>query len=169
MIRQAGRLPAWHVGPFASARLRQDLLLLEDEGSHPARAVVKRARKSADFLLKTASVLPSYRVEAYSLAGRLFWQLGRRRRALALWSRGLAEGERLGAWPEVGRAHLEIARCVLESGKSGAGNTVGKRSAESHLERAHEIFKQHRLEWDLREWRAVATHHGLEGLATGAD
>jgi hypothetical protein len=86
------------------------------------------------------------RVEILRLAARVEWLAGRRSRALAAWRRAMAEGERLGARPELARTWMEIGL------RLGDGELEGSDGA-AYLRRAGEAFAALGLDWDLAQMR----------------
>jgi hypothetical protein len=149
IIARAGRVPPWHLSEYALARLLYDLAALErgDGGRGAERAAKRRAAASAKRVIRVAGKVAKVRVEAYRLAGRLAWLGGRRRRALAWWDRSIAEGERMGARPELGRTWAEIGSRL--AGAPEGGLTVRGRDASACLAEARALFTSLGLTWDL--------------------
>jgi hypothetical protein len=95
----------------------------------------------------TASVAKE-RVEILRLAARVEWAAGRRRRALGYWRRAIAEGERLGARPELARTWMELGhRLGAETldGVDGPAGCAARRRTFAALE----------LDWDLAHLRGA--------------
>jgi hypothetical protein len=89
------------------------------------------------------------RTETYHLVGTYHWLTGAGRKAVRWWERSLAEGERLGARPELARTHAEIARRA--SGAAGKLRKVGGKSAAEHLEAARSLFAELSLDRELAQ------------------
>lgn len=143
LIAAGGLIPPWHLSAYTVARLRHDV----DElgmGTSVLR-VRPRAASDARQALKIAAVVAAARTETYRLVGRLHWVLGRRKKAVAWWTRALREGERLDAVPELARTYAE---------------SDGRTGAEAHVERAERLFAERELTADLARFR--------EARATGA-
>src|SRR5262249_40410888 len=102
-----GRVPPLHLGFCARSHLRLSVADLEQ--GRPAPRLRRSIRDAAWAAQRVAWLRP----EVHRLVGRAYWLEGRRRRALAEWSRGLAEAERLGAAPEAARTRAEMARRAL--------------------------------------------------------
>jgi hypothetical protein len=92
------------------------------------RTRIGAAKKGARRLLRIAGKIAKERVETFHLAGRLAWARGRRRQAAKWWARGIAEGERQGAMPELARVHLVV------------GQLLGGAEAGRHQRRGREIL-----------------------------
>src|SRR5206468_743804 len=116
------------------------------DGAPAARQVGKRARRSARAAIRIAAKVARERAEAYKLAGRLCWLLGERDRALAWWSRSAAEGQRLGALPEVARTFAEVGRRLPE--RRDGPRTFQGLEPEACVDRAAALFTQLGLDWD---------------------
>ena len=87
------------------------------------RALRVRARRSRAAVLRVAAKVARERTEAYRLAGRLSWVLGRHDRALAWWTKSLRTGESLGAAPELARTYAEVGERLGEA--SAARRVLG--------------------------------------------
>jgi hypothetical protein len=79
--------------------------------------------------------------------GRCDWLIGKHKKALKNWRRGIQEGVRLGAKLELSRAYREIG-CRLREEKSRHAGLDGM-SAMEYLEKARSMFKDMDLAWDL--------------------
>ncbi len=156
IIAALGRqVPSYHRGPYALSRFMFDVGVLEKSlagGSHDVAAARRQARRSWRGAVKSAHRVASDRVETYKLCGRLCWLVGRESQASRWWTRSLAEGERLGARPELARTHLEIGRRLAGA---SAGATRSGLDARSHLRRARELFTELGLTWDLEQLDAL--------------
>jgi class 3 adenylate cyclase/tetratricopeptide (TPR) repeat protein len=126
VIEKSGTLMPYHLSVYARSRLMLDLALVE-AGSN--RAVHRRAQNSRRQAVRLAGEVAARRPEVFKLAGHLEWALGRRRRALGWWRRGLAAGEALGARPELARIRLE-AGLRLAGARGGPGSLDGVSAAE---------------------------------------
>jgi hypothetical protein len=83
------------------------------------------------------------------LVGRSHWLAGEKKAARHWWSRGLAEGRRLGARPETARTCLEVARALTVS--QGPDAELEGRGAADYLEEARNTFQELGLRWDLQQ------------------
>jgi hypothetical protein len=157
LIRRAGQVSPWHLSEYALSRLHCDLARLEHAlaaGERTAARVLgQRARASGKHAIRIAKKVAKARTEGFRLAGRLCWLLGRRAKALDWWSRSLAEGERLGARPELARTYLEIADCL--GTPLGRQYRVNGMDAQACLERARRSFTDMDLHWDLTRLGAL--------------
>lgn len=141
--------PPFHVGAYRTSRLLLDLYELEDAVDALDRPGIRRwrrrARRDADALLAVAAKMARLRTEAYRLVGQLHWLRGRRRKALRWWARSLAEGERLGARPELARTCAEVARRLATAGVEAIDGVPVRQLRD----RAAAIFQDLSLEVDL--------------------
>jgi hypothetical protein len=144
IVARASIIPPWHLSAFAAARLLRDLAALEAAGASDERERwAGKARRSARFALRIAARVAVQRGEIYRLIARLHRLLGSERLAVRWLGRALAECERLGARPELARAHLDAAAWGLD-----LGDGLGR---DAHLARAHELFEALGLPWDTAE------------------
>jgi len=151
LVERIGIAPPFHVGAYRLSSLLYDVVELEravaaGDGAR-AKGLRKRARADAGPAIKVAASMARHRTEANRLMGSYQWIIGARGRAAKWWERSLREGERLGAWPEVGRTHLEVARRLASA--DGKLETIAGGNAASHLEHASEIFLRLGLASDL--------------------
>jgi len=79
------------------------------------------------------------RGEVLRLTAQLHWLLGDTRRAARWLSEAIATCERLGALPELARAHRDAAGWGIDLGDG--------RSRDAHLARARELFEVLGLPW----------------------
>jgi hypothetical protein len=146
-MQRAGFVPPWHRSAYEVARLQFNVQMLEDhiEGGGRRRQrnrLLRQARISCRRALSVTRAAATHRIEAYRLAGTTFWLSGRHSRAHRLWAQGLAEGQRLGALPELARIHAEIYR--RETTERGSNE-----SRQVHYQQARVIFEKLGLEWEL--------------------
>ena len=157
IVAQAGIIPPWHLSAYTTARLWHALAALESAGSPPESslgALRTEAKRSARQALRVARVVAGARVETWRLVGRLHWLLGRPSKAVAWWTKAIAEAERLEVQGELARTCAEMALRV----RAGNG-TNGDLSA--HAERARRLFVETGLARDLARLDA--------GLHAGGD
>jgi len=114
-------------------------------------------RLSAEAVANLARYARLYRLgrpAADLWSGNLAWLRGRRRRALASWTRSLELARRLGLAREEGLAHYEL----------------GRRSADGreHLERAREIFRSLELPLEKADVEGAAAITPRAGVASSA-
>jgi hypothetical protein len=152
IMGRIGLVPPWHRSTYAVARLLHDVTALEEEtrqgNGARRRALLRQARRSSRQALRLMGAVAAHRTEAYRLSGRLWWLAGAPSRARRLWNRGLAEGRRLGALPELARLHAEIHHC-----EATGGGTAGVEG--NHLQEAHDLFTELGLSWDLEQLPAL--------------
>ena len=144
----------WHQSPYVVAQLLFDVTALEDcalRGDRTGWRSLKRAAvRSAPHALRVAAKVAKERTETYNLTGRLWWVLGRRRRALAWWAKSIDEGERMRARPELARTYLEVAR------RLPAGESMNGMNRDEYMHKARQLFLNLGLEWDLKQPQPIA-------------
>ena len=152
--KRTGVVSWWHQSPFVVAQLLFDVTALEEcaLGADRTRwrslkhAAVRSARRAE----RVAATVAKERTETYNLIGRLWCVLGKPKRARTWWARSLAEGERMGARPELARTYLDIAR-RLSSGESLNGLTRA-----DYAQKARQLFLMLGLDWDLKQLESFA-------------
>jgi len=167
--RRLGRAQIpYHVSAYLMSKLLFDVTALEECASGGRRGDIRRlgrqARASARRALAIAARVARERTEAYRLAGRLWWALGRHERALAWWGRSITEGERLGARPEVARTCVDVAH-RLEAGAPRHRLLAGQEAAV-YRARGQAILEELELEWDLGQL-GIMTGRVVTPLAAG--
>jgi len=146
-----GAVPPFHACAYLLSRFLLDVCALEHalgagDRTH-VRSLRRRARKSGARARAVAAKMAPVRTEAYRLTGCYYWLVGRPRRAARWWQRSIAEGERLGARPELARTYLEVGRRMLAS-PSTLANLNGL-EAGTCIGKARAIFTELDLQWDL--------------------
>jgi tetratricopeptide (TPR) repeat protein len=89
------------------------------------------------------------RIEIMKCIGLYHWLNGKSHRALKWWRKGIVEGERLNAKPELARLYFEAGKRM--SRDKGKVLNLNGLNAEELLKRSEEIFVKIDLEEDLRD------------------
>jgi len=134
VVKQAPIVPPWHLSGYAVGRLLRDLAALDADAE-----AAQRARQSAREARRIAAKVAVQRGEVERLVAHLHWRLGETADAARTLAGAIATCERLGARPELARAHLDVANWGLDLGD-------GRTSAD-HLARARELFEALGLPW----------------------
>lgn len=146
-----GAVPPFHACAYRLSRFLLDVCALERAAGlgdrTRARSLRRRARKSGARARAVATRMAPVRTEAYRLSGCYCWLLGKPRRAARWWRRSIAEGERLGARPELARTYLEVGRRMLATPRTLA--SLNELDAGTCIEKARAIFTELDLQWDL--------------------
>jgi class 3 adenylate cyclase/tetratricopeptide (TPR) repeat protein len=148
ILKRAALVSRWQRSTYLVARLLFDATALEEAATN-ARPLARAARRSIRRALAVTASVAKERVEILCLAARVEWAAGRRRRALGYWRRAIAEGERLGARPE-------LARTWMELGHRLGTETLDGVDGPGWLRRAEETFAALGLDWDLAHLRGAA-------------
>src|SRR5262249_38256369 len=122
------------------------LALLEEDRTQ--RRLLEEAQAVLRATRRYAQMFPLGRPEVRIPCGRLAWHLGRRRAAMARWSRALATAARLQMPHELGRAHVEIGRHLAPE----------RAERWQHLADAAAIFERIGCAWELARVRALAAN-----------
>ena len=155
--RRLTLVPYYHRSTLLQSRLMFDVAALEhsvnvSSGSTRPR-LVRRARRSLRQALRMARFVARERVEVYRLAGRLAWLSGERERAIQWWRKGILEGERMGARPELARTHLELGQRLIAAGQGD--RIIGNHRAAAYVEHAERRLADLGLEPDTAVARAL--------------
>jgi hypothetical protein len=106
-----------------------------------------RARQSCKTLIKKAKKYAPLRSAVFRLTGTYFWLINKQNKAVRYWRKAIAEGERVGARPDLARTYMEIGKRFIEDkSKYKELNGIG---VEEYLEKAREMFLAMDQEWDL--------------------
>jgi class 3 adenylate cyclase/tetratricopeptide (TPR) repeat protein len=111
-------------------------------GDHAAARPAQQARAA---LRRLAGTFPTARPRAWLYEGLAAYHVGRRRRAVAAWTRSLKTAERLAMPYEQGRAHYELGR----------HRPPGYPARQAHLSRAWKIFDDVGASYELALVRAA--------------
>jgi tetratricopeptide (TPR) repeat protein len=133
IVRAAPIIPPWHVSAVVVGRLLYDLA--EIETSSAARdTLLAQAQRSARAACRVAGRVAVQRGEIYRLTAHVHRASGKPELAARWLAKAIAECERLGARPELARAHADAAQFGLDLGDG--------RSGEMHLSRALELSEE---------------------------
>ena len=116
------------------------------------------ARKAGKKALQLAKRYAPMRTEALKLMGVYYWLIGKQRKALQWWLKGIKEGQRLNDRLELSRTYFEVGRRLLEP-KSKYKELDGIK-AEDYLEKARVMFEEMDLQWDLDELEKLKIQMG---------
>jgi len=145
--------------PYLWSRFSLDIRLFEESilsnNKSNFSKYRKQACKSGKKLLQNSKKFAVRRTGALRLIGRYDWLIGNQKRAVKFWKRAIAEGERLGARPEIARTYMEIGKRFLEG--NSRYNKMNGISANEYLEKARSMFQEMDLQWDLDELDKVAS------------
>ncbi len=151
LIDRLGSIPPFYAGAYRVSRFLLDVSELEQalgRGDRAAwRAARTRARHSGTQAVRISGKMARLRTETYRIVGRFHWLHGRGRRAAEWWQKSIAEGERLGARPELARTYAEVGRRLSE--QPGRVKHVNGLNAKAYLASARRLFVEMELAWDL--------------------
>jgi len=159
IVARSGRLAPFYVGAYWTSRLACTLARWEQTGEVAPRDEAQRCAQRA---VATSARICRERPEALRLAARLEWQRGKRTRAIKTWRHAIAEANRMGARPELGRICMDVGRHLSERGDTTT--TIDGLNARAWLQRAQEVFSELELAWDLERAEAPIVSHERSGL-----
>lgn len=113
----------------------------------------RKALKSCRLLQKVAQKVAYHRTDSYRLTGSYYWMINKHEKALGWWHRGVQEGERLGAGPQLAKLYFEIGKCLLES--KGKYTILDGLAGEEYLDKARALFEEMKVESPLEEINRV--------------
>jgi class 3 adenylate cyclase/tetratricopeptide (TPR) repeat protein len=141
-------LSPWHQSSHFVAQLLFDVTALEAAAAGGDRSQWSRlkraATRSARRATRTAAKVAKDRVEAYNLAARACWVLGRRRAACQWWRQSIAEALRMGARPQLARAYMAIGERLGSQSLDGI-------TGSTYLHMARQLFTELGLARDLQQ------------------
>ncbi|MGO9118752.1 MAG: ATP-binding protein [Desulfomonilaceae bacterium] len=127
----------------------------EESSQHRRNAV-----KSGKMLIKACRKAATYRTDSCRLMGVYKWLTEDRKSAFKWWQKAIAEGERLGACPQIARTYAEIAVRTL-SVKGDASQLPMSRSA-AYREKARAMFGELGLHRDLEDLNTALSRKSVE-------
>jgi len=147
----------YHLGDLFAAQTLIDMTLLGQaikEGNNGGQSGLDRqAAKSTHKCLKNSKKAACYLIEALRMKGQYYRLTGDDRKAFTRWSKSIAEGERLGARPELARTYFEVGKRLLEpQSKYKELNGI---SAKEYFDKAEKLFREMDLQWDLEQLERV--------------
>jgi len=138
---------------FYRSRLEYDLCQLSHAMKNGFKSKLSTYRREAGIsnkmMLKLSRKCARYRVESFRLAGRYYWLVNRKKKALQWWTLGIQEGERLGARLQLSRVYLEAGKHLLEAEKNQP--SLNMLDGPTCLQRAGILFHEMNLQRDLAD------------------
>jgi tetratricopeptide (TPR) repeat protein len=149
---QTGAAP-FQVSHYFKTKLEFDLYRLKEsiKGGNRAEvhALQRKALKSGRLLQKLVQKVAYHRTDSCRLTGSYYWTINRQKRAFRWWHRGVQEGERMGARPQLAKLYFEVGRCLLE--EKGRDIKLNGLKGEVYLEKARALFEEMKMESCLEE------------------
>jgi len=165
-LRSEVKLPPGQLSVFYRNQFEYYLRLLEESLSSGRREESsqhrKNALKSGKMLIKACRKAATYRTDSCRLMGVYKWLTQDRKSAFKWWQKAIAEGERLGARPQLARTYAEIAVRTL-SIKDESSQLLMKR-AEAYREKAKAMFSDLGLHHDLEDLNSAIGRKSLEPI-----
>lgn len=155
-----------HVAPFYQSNYRigrfyYDLCRLEEILESTGRSGIvqlkKKARQSGKLALKNSKKCAYGRTEIFNLMAVYYWLDRRPRKAWAWWDKSVKVGRELGARPELARTFAEIGKRL--SGPMGPVSGINRVSAAEYIRKAHDLFEELRLGWDIEDLTTFCRDH----------
>ena len=151
LIAGCGRLPPYCIARYRTGRFINDMSGLRkvmNSGSLvDVRALKKRARQSGGKVLENVRRYVPSGTLTYKLLGDYFWLVEKQGKAIKYWKRAIAEGERMGARPDLSRTYFEVGKRLLDPGSRY--QKLNGIDADGYLEKALTLFAEMGLERDL--------------------
>ena len=152
-ISLAAEKAPFQLSPQLKTQLDLDLYRLRESIKVGNRtevdALKRKAFKSGKLLHKVAQKVAYHRTDSYRLMGTYYWMINEHEKAIGQWRRGVQEGERLGAYPQLARLYFEVGRCLLE--KKGKHMKLDGLTGEAYLEKARGLFEEMEIDSCLEE------------------
>ncbi len=147
IMRRAAPVPPFHLSSYLRSRLLLDLARLEVGSGDP-----RNATRTAEQALRAAQKVAWHRPEVLRMSGTVAWLRREPKLAAKYWSQSIAEAERLGCRPDLGRTYAEIARRLA---RMPAEARVAGLDAVAAVERARAIFAEAGLASDAATLSAI--------------
>lgn len=152
-VRGKTDIVPWQLSDFSKGQFEYDLCRLRESVGKGGKGEIsecrKKARKSAGRLLKIAEKVAQNRTDAYRLMGVYCWLINKQKKAIKWWQKAIAEGEHLGARPELSRTYFEVGKHLL--GNDSKYNMFNGIKPEDYLKKARLLFQEMGLKRDLDE------------------
>lgn len=115
----------------------------------------QKAYQSGKRAIKNSNKFAFDRIELFRLMGLYYWLVGKKKKALGFWNKGIKAAERLGERVELARIHLEIGRRFREA--ESRDLKLNSVKADEYLEKAKLLFEEMSLVQDLEKLAEINT------------
>ncbi len=150
---------SWHY----QIQLEFDLYHLRESTKSGNRTEIDKFRratlKSIRALEKVARKVAYHRTDSYRLTGAYYWMIHKHEKALGWWQKGVQEGQRLGARPQLARLYFEVGKCLIE--EKGKYSKLAGLEGKEYLEKARALFEEMKIESYLEEIDRVVEMRSL--------
>ena len=151
--RKHAIVPPVYSSHYLRGRFSLDIVLLEKALQSNDKSTIAKYKKnlckSYKNLLKSANKYAPRRTAIYRSIGLYFWLINKQNKAVNWWQKAIAEGERLGARPDLARTYVEIGKRLLD--KKSKNKQLNGISARDYLKKARGMFQEMDLQWDLNQ------------------
>jgi len=155
MVAGCGRLPPYCIARYRMGRFINDLSALKKVTGlgrfADVRILKKRAWSSGRVALENVRKYAPSGTSVFKLMGDYYWLVEKQGKAMKCWSRAIADGERMGARPDLSRTCFEIGKRMLDPGSRY--KKLNGITADGYLEKAEIMFAEMGLERDLEDLR----------------
>jgi class 3 adenylate cyclase/tetratricopeptide (TPR) repeat protein len=156
--KQSRMILAALVAPFLVARF---LIAVEElknaigsGASWDVAGIRKNTYASGKAAVLTSRKYAPYRTTILRLMGEYYWLIGKQGKARKWWGKGIQEGEKLGARPDLSRTYFEVGKHLLEP--NSKYKDLNGIEAKSYLKRARALFTDMDMKQDLKELDKMA-------------
>jgi hypothetical protein len=138
-----------YLGNYLLGKSFCELSELEDRVSKGNRIAEPEKNMSLllNEMLKRTRSIACDRTEAFRLTGCYYDLIGKKRKALAWYRKGVRVGKALGATPELARLYMHLGLFLLKQNIDRKDRTM----TNDCLEKARFLFNKMNLEWDLAQ------------------
>ena len=109
----------------------------------------KRAYQSGKRALKNSNKFAFDRIELFRLMGLFYWLIGKKKRAIDYWNKGINQAQQLGACVELAKIYLEMGRGFHKV--KSVDFQLDDLATDEYLQKAKILFEQMGLEQNLNE------------------
>ena len=152
-IRLQSETAPFQMSNHFKTQLELDLYRLKESKESGNRAEMdklqRKALESIRSLGRIERKVAYHRTDSYRLTGAYYWMINKHEKALGWWQKGVQEGQRLGARPQLARLYFEVGRCLLK--EKGKHTKLDGLEGEAYLKKARALFEEMKMESSLEE------------------
>jgi tetratricopeptide (TPR) repeat protein len=134
---------------YSTYFLAKAYLLTEELRRNPEDIYIKKTLiRTCRSAIKQSAMVPNNLIESYRITGNALWLTGQKKNAIKHYRKSIQAGEKVNGRLELSRTFFELGKRLLSNGQS---QKVKGLSGQDYIDKAHRLFTEMNLTYDLKE------------------